>query len=109
RAAIDYLTRGTYNLLGSATQEKVARVVYLSTLDLMTPYEASYTVSESWRPLPELGARPLSKHLGEYTCREFAREGKLDIVVLRLGQVVREAEARGKPFDPLWVGARAVI
>jgi len=105
---IDYLTRGTYNLLWAASEEGVKRVVFLSTLELMTAYDESYLVSESWRPLPSTEPRVLSKHLGEFTCREFARENKLSVVVLRLGKVMRASDVAGKAVDPMWVEERDV-
>lgn len=105
---MDAATHGTYNLIRAAIEHKVRRVVYLSTLDLMTAYDPSFTVSESWSPRPPAGGRALAKHLGEFTCREFAREGKISIVVLRVGTVVRSEEVAGKPFDPLWVDERDV-
>ena len=108
RQQIDALTRGTYNLLWAASEEKVSRVVFLSTLELMTPYDAAFTVSESWRPLPSCEPPVLPKHLGEFVCREFARERKIRVLVLRLGKVVRGEEVKGKPFDPLWVEERDV-
>jgi nucleoside-diphosphate-sugar epimerase len=107
---IDYLTRGTYNLLSAAVEEnlrakeKSPRTVFLSTLDLMTPYDPAFTVSELWRPRPGLEPAVLSKHLGEYVCREFARDRKVRVIVLRMGKVVRSEEAKG--FDPLWVEQR---
>ena len=88
---LDYLTRGTYNLCRAAVDEGVSRLIYLSTLDLMTAYEPSYVVTERWRPRPSLDAPQLSKHLGEQVCREFAREGRLSVTVLRLGTLVTEA------------------
>jgi nucleoside-diphosphate-sugar epimerase len=51
----------------------------------------------------------LAKHLCEYTSREFARDGRISIVTLRLGKVVRAEEVRGQPFDQLWVDERDVI
>jgi hypothetical protein len=105
---IDYLTRCTYNLLWAASEEGVKRAVFLSTLELMTAYDESYLVSESWRPLPSTDSLVLAKHLGEFTCREFAREHKLSVVVLRLGKVVRADDVRGKAFDPMWVEERDV-
>jgi nucleoside-diphosphate-sugar epimerase len=104
---IEYLTRGTYNLLTAAAAEQVSRLVYLSTLELMTPYDADFTVSEAWRPRPGLGAGVLSKHLGEYVCREFARDRKIRCVTLRLGKVVRQGQVSGS--DPMWVDERDVI
>jgi nucleoside-diphosphate-sugar epimerase len=106
---IDLLTRCTYNLLMAAAAEAVPRVVLLSTLDVMSGYPAHFTVSETWRPRPSLQPRTLAKHLGELTSREFAREGKTSIVVLRLGKVVRAGEVQGQPADPLWVEERDVI
>ncbi len=106
---IDFLTRCTYNLLWAAAEEGVPRVVFLSTLDLMTAYDPNFTVSETWRSRPPAEPRALAKHLGEYTSREFAREGRLTVVVLRLGQVVRAEEVQGQPFDPLWVEERDVV
>jgi nucleoside-diphosphate-sugar epimerase len=85
---IDYVTRGTYNLLTAAGQEGVQRVLFLSTLDLMTPYPPDYVVTERWRPLPSTEARVLGKHLGEMVCREFARDFKLPGLALRIGTIV---------------------
>ena len=106
---IDLMTRSTYNLLWAASEEKVPRVVLLSTLELMTGYDPNFTVSENWLPLPTDKPAVLSKHLGEYTGREFAREGKNQIVVLRLGKVVRSDDVKGQTVDPLWVDERDVV
>jgi nucleoside-diphosphate-sugar epimerase len=106
---IDLTTRCTYNLLLAAAAEGVPLVVMLSTLDVMDGYDANLTVSETWRPRPPTEPRVLAKHLGEFTCREFAREGKVNVVVLRLGKVVRSEEVRDRPFDPLWVDDRDVV
>lgn len=82
---LDYCTRCTYNLLMAASQEGVKRVIYLSTLALMTPYPADYVVTEQWQPLPTTDPLVLGKHLGESVCREFAREFKVPVLALRLG------------------------
>ena len=111
-AKIDYATRCTYNLLRAAAAAGVERAVFLSTLDLMTPYDEDFLVTEVWRPRPGLDGSSLPKHLGEYVCREFARSNAISVVVLRLGKVVSAAERSAGPFDPLWVAdedvARAV-
>ena len=106
---IDLTTRCTYNLLFAAAAEGVPLVVLLSTLDVMGGYDANLTVSETWRPRPAEEPRVLAKHLGEFTSREFARDGKINVVVLRLGKVVRSEEVRNRPFDPLWVDERDVV
>ncbi len=83
---LDYHTRGTYNLLTAAADAGVSRCIYLSTLRLLEDYEENLTVTEMWRSLPP-SEDPLllSCHLGEIVCKEFARDGLLDVVTLRLG------------------------
>jgi hypothetical protein len=103
---IDYLTHRTYNLLMAASAETVSRVIYLSTLELMNAYDPDFTVSERFLPMPDCDGYRLAKHLGEYVCREFAREKKLNVTVLRLGKVVRADEVRGMRPDPTWVEER---
>jgi uronate dehydrogenase len=97
---IDWMTRGTYNLLHAAAAEGVKRIIYLSSLDLMTPYDENYIVDERWRPLPQPEPPTLTTYLGESVCREFAREHKLTVVVLRLAEVTDIALRL--PADP-WV------
>ncbi len=100
---IDHLTRRTHNLLLAAANAGVQRVVYLSTLEMMAAYDPNFLVNESWQPRPALTRPSLPKHLGEYTCREFARIGKFPVVVLRLGKVVPASEMRGGSFNPMSV------
>ncbi len=105
---IDYLTRCTFNLLWAAAEEKAPPVVFLSTLDVMAGYPVNFTVGENWRPKPTPEPRVLAKHLGEFTCREFARENRIGVVVLRLGKVVRADDVKDQAFDPMWVDERDV-
>lgn len=100
---IDHRTRCTYNLLMAAAEEGVQTVVYLSSLAMLLDYDEDYEVTEGWQPLISSQPAVLSDYLGEFTCREFAHESRLRVIVLRLGTVVRSDEVRGKPFDPLWV------
>jgi nucleoside-diphosphate-sugar epimerase len=102
-AYLDAMTRKLYNVLMAAYQESIKRIVYLSTLELMTAYGPEYVVSERWRPRPTTEAHLLGKHLGEYVCREFAREQKLSVVVLRLGIVVSASEVMADAVDPMWL------
>ena len=85
-AQLDAATRCTYNLLTAAAEEGARRVVLLSTLELMADYPAGYRVDARWRPLPRTGPPTLSKHLAEQVSREFAREGKVRVAILRLGE-----------------------
>ena len=107
-ARIDYRTRCTYNLLNAAVAEGVRKVVYLSSLEVMTGYDDDFEVTEVWRPLVSSNPEKLSNYLGEFTCREFAHEFKMPVVVLRLGKVVRADEVKDQPFDPMWVDERDV-
>lgn len=104
---IDYHSRCTCNLLWAAAQEHVPRLVYLSSLAMMTGYDESLAVNEDWRPRPSSPGGGLPECLGEMVCREFAREGKLDAIVLRIGNVPAADAAAGRS-DPLGVDPRDV-
>ena len=101
--AIDYQTRCTYNLLMAASEEGVKHVIYASTLRLFEQHGEDWTVTESWRPRPTVDSFVLSKHLGEFTCREFAREGKINVTCLRLGNLVTAETAATADHDSMWL------
>ena len=101
--AIDYQTRCTYNLLMAASAAGVKQVIYASTLRLFAQHDEDWTVTESWRPQPSVDSFGLSKHLGEFTCREFAREGKLNVTCLRLGNLIAAETAATADFDAMWL------
>ncbi|MDE0424338.1 NAD(P)-dependent oxidoreductase [Candidatus Poribacteria bacterium] len=101
--AIDYQTRCTYNLLMAASAEGVKHVIYASTLRLFEQHGEDWTVTESWRPQPAVDSFVLSKHLGEFTCREFGRERKLNVTCLRLGNLVTAETAATADFDAMWL------
>ncbi|MDA1257315.1 MAG: NAD(P)-dependent oxidoreductase [Chloroflexi bacterium] len=82
---LDMHTRCTYNLLFAAREAGVPRFVNLSTLRLLADYPPHLTVTENWRPLPEVEPLILGAHLCEFVCREFGREGGIKIANLRLG------------------------
>ncbi len=100
---IDYQTRRTYNLLMAASETGVKHVIYASTLRLFEQHNENWTVTESWRPRPSTDSFVLSKHLGEFTCREFGREGRLNVTCLRLGNLVTTDTAAGADTDPMWL------
>ena len=89
---LDYQMRCTYNLLKAAWEEGVPRLVYLSSLRLMEGYDPSYAVTERWKPTPTLESAVLCYHLGEIVCREFARERKTEVTILRLGEITPASE-----------------
>ena len=107
-AQIDYCTRQTYNLLWAAAAQGVEKVVLLSSLELLSAYDDTFEVTEDWRSAPSTDPAQVAVHLGEFSCREFAREAKFNAIVLRLGKVVRAEEVSGKPHDPLWIDERDV-
>ena len=101
--AIDYQTRCTYNLLMAAAAEGVQHFVYASTLRLFEQHGENWTVTESWRPRPSVDGFVLSKHLGEFTCREFGREGKINVTCLRLGNLITADAAATAEYDSMWL------
>ncbi len=103
---LDFATRGTYNLMRAAVSEGVQRVIYKSSLSVFDSCPEDWVVTETWLPRPKAEAKSMAKYLGELVCREFARENNIIVACLRLGKVVREEDARGKPFNPTWVDIR---
>ena len=76
-------TLAPYRLLQAARQAGVARVVLGSTLGLFDAYPEAYLIDEQWAPRPQPEASALSPYLCEQTCREFAREGTMEVIALR--------------------------
>ena len=100
---IDYQTRCTYNLLMAASAEGVKHFIYASTLRLFEQHDKDWTVKENWRPRPSIEGFVLAKHLGEFTCREFARERKINVTCLRLGDIITAEEATDAEFNTMWL------
>lgn len=100
---IDFQTRCTYNLLMAASAEGVNHFIYASTLRLFEQHGEDWTVKENWRPRPHTEGEVLAKHLGEFTCREFALEGKIKITCLRLGAIVTTEEAANSEINSMWL------
>ena len=103
---IDYHTRCTYNLLLAASEAGVSRCIYASSLGLFARCDDDWAVDEQWRPRPSDEPPILAQHLGEFVCREFAREGRIAVTCLRLGKLERAGDAVAQPRDPAWL-ARA--
>lgn len=85
QVCLDWATRGTYVLMQAARKAGVDRVVMASQLSLFEAYPDNYVVDETWQPQPQPKAESLAPYLAELTCREFAREGGICVVALRLG------------------------
>ncbi len=85
-ALLDYYSRRTYNLLLAASEARVERCVFVSTLRLLEDYEENLTVTERWRSRPPSGdPELLACHIGELVCKEFARDRLIKVATLRLG------------------------
>lgn len=85
--------RCVYNLVRTAAEEGVPRFIFLSSLSVMGGYDEDYAVTERWLPSPTTETDVLCFHLGEFICREFAREHKIEVVCLRLGDLVDDVGA----------------
>lgn len=84
---LDIAARGTYVLLQEALKAGVERLILISTLAQFGSYPANYVIDETWQPDPEPNADGLAPYLSEITCREFAREGGINTLCLRLGSI----------------------
>jgi nucleoside-diphosphate-sugar epimerase len=97
---IDHSTRQTYNLLHSASNAGVKRCIYVSSLKLFSDYEENLTVTEKWRSLPPSdNADLLACHLGEITCKEFARDRRIQVATVRLGFPIVKGDAAAARAD----------
>lgn len=100
---IDYHTRCTYNLLHAASEAGVSRCIYASSLSLFAGCDEDWAVDELWRPRPSTEPTVLAQHVGEFVCREFAREKRIAITCLRLGNMEQTDDAAAQPDDPIWL------
>ena len=100
---LDYHTRCTYNLLHAASEAGVARCIYASSLSLLAGCDEDWDVDEKWRPRPSTEPAVLARYVGEFVCREFAREGRIATTCLRLGQLEQADNAAAQPRDPTWL------
>jgi nucleoside-diphosphate-sugar epimerase len=90
-AEIDFQTRLTYNLLFAAREKKVPHVIFASSLRVFETCDENWNVTETWAPRPTPDAMVMGPYLGEFTCREFAREHSVRATCLRLGELGGEA------------------
>ena len=84
---LDRAMRQTYNLLSACVEERVRRFIFLGSLEIMKGYDEDYLVNEKWRPIPTSEITTLCVHMAEFVCREFGREGRIDVCSLRLGDL----------------------
>jgi nucleoside-diphosphate-sugar epimerase len=106
---LDHASRGTYNLVKAAVAAGVERIVYGSSLCVVENYPEDYVVTEHWKPRPKPQAASLAPFMGELICREFTNVESVAVICLRFGVIVREEDAQGQPFNPLWVDVRDAV
>lgn len=108
-AQVDSGPRQLFHLLHAAHAAGVRRVIYLSSIALVSGYDPAYQVDEDWRPWGEINRGYLPVQLNEFTCREFARERKLQVVVLRLGTLVSPDGAGPSEASPAGLDERDLL
>ncbi|MDE2832743.1 MAG: NAD(P)-dependent oxidoreductase [Gemmatimonadota bacterium] len=84
---IDFQTRCTYNIMHAAREKNVPHVIYISSLSLFASCDPNWNVTEVWAPRPTTESGPMARYLGEFTCREFAREHSVRVTCLRFGDI----------------------
>ncbi len=100
-AVIDAATRGTYNLLTTATALK--RFILLSTLRFFERYPVDHRVNEYWAPRPTTEIPELAPYLAEATVRESVRALPVKGIALRLGEIVDDDLASRHTPDSRWL------
>ena len=98
---VDAATRGTYNLLTSASA--ATRYILISSLRLFERYPIEFRVTEQWAPRPTTNIDDLVCHLSELTVREAARVTPIKAIGLRLGTVVDDLIVQSQTADPRWL------
>lgn len=100
---IDFQTRCTYNLLHAASEAGVSRCIFAGSLSVFANCDDDWAINEKWRPRPTTEPQVLAPHLGEFVCREFAREGRLAFTCLRLGTLGASTNGAAQPPDQTWL------
>ncbi|MBA12988.1 MAG: NAD(P)-dependent oxidoreductase [SAR202 cluster bacterium] len=98
---LDEAIRQTYALLSTCVEMGVKRFIFLGTLDTFKTYDPDYIIDEMWKPKPTTEINALTSHMSEFICKEFGREHKIDVRVLRLGEVCWEESSNSD--SPLFI------
>ena len=76
--------RHTYNLLFSAIQKGIKKIVFISNLDIFNYYPGNYIINENWHPKPSTKILDLYSHLSEFIVKEYARSFPVKVMNLRI-------------------------
>ncbi|HEV2067548.1 MAG TPA: hypothetical protein VGR08_12000, partial [Thermomicrobiales bacterium] len=97
---LDISTRGTYNVL---TAMPAGRLILVTSLRPFERYPATWRVTEQWAPRPTSAVADLAPYLAELTAREVSRVRSVEVIVLRLGEVVADVNPHDGMADPRWL------
>lgn len=106
---VEEATRRTYQLLQAAVAAGLKACLFVSTLTMFERYDEDFLVDEDWQPQAFDQEHGLAEYLGEFVCREFAREKLLRVLVLRLGRVVDEVPPPAEARRTAWVLRRDAV
>ena len=104
-SCLDWASRGTYVMMQAALLAGVARVIVASKLSLFDSYPDGFVIDETWQPQPDTHADSLAPYLAELTCREFARQGGVNALALRLGPLGHETGTKAEDVILAFEGA----
>ena len=82
--SLNIYLRNTYNLLFSAIQKGVKRIIFISDLDIFNHYPDNYIINENWHPKPSTKILDLSSYLSEFIVKEYARTFPVRVTNLRI-------------------------
>lgn len=97
---LDIATRGTYNVLSTMP---AGRLILVTSLRPFERYPATWRVTEQWAPRPTSAVADLAPYLAELTAREVSRVRPVEVIVLRLGEVVADVHPHDGIADPRWL------
>lgn len=106
---LDYFennTVGTFNVLEAAAKNKVAKVVYGSSVCAVGLRATPKLIMETDPCEPSDGMYGYSKYLSERLCEYFAKKHKISIICLRTAMVVPQHDlvVPNNPFVSRWIG-----
>ena len=76
--------QNTYNLLFSAIQKGVKKIIFISDLHIFNNYPDNYIINENWHPKPSTKISDLYSHLSEFIVKEYARSFPVQVMNLRI-------------------------
>ena len=82
--SLNIYLRNTYNLLFSAIQKGVKKIIFISDLDIFNHYPDNYIITENWNPKPRTKILDLSSYLSEFIVKEYARSFPVKVINLRI-------------------------